>query len=60
VEAGVELRFVIPPGRVLRVLKLMGLDRVWLPYPTLQAALDQNPVRLERAGFWRRRHGADS
>ena len=59
-QAGVELRLVIPPGRVLRFLQLTGLDRVWLPYPTLHAALDQTPARLEKAGFLRRHHGAGS
>jgi anti-sigma B factor antagonist len=59
-EAGVELKFVIPPGPVLRVVKLTGLDQVWQPYPTLRAAMDQAPRGLERAGFRRKRRGPHS
>jgi anti-anti-sigma factor len=39
-EAGVEIRFVIPPGNVLRVLEMLFVDQVLQPYPSLGAALD--------------------
>jgi anti-sigma B factor antagonist len=38
-HAGVEFRVVVPPGGVLRVLQIQGLDWVLKPYPTLEAAL---------------------
>ena len=43
-EAGVEIRFVIPPGNVLRVLEMLGLDQVLPTYPSLGAALDGSPA----------------
>jgi anti-anti-sigma factor len=47
--AGVQLRFVIPPGNVLRVLELVGLDEIWMPYPTLEAALESELGRDSQA-----------
>lgn len=35
---GVQLRLVIPPGGVRRVLKLLGFDRVLAVYPSLDSA----------------------
>jgi anti-sigma B factor antagonist len=43
-EAEVEIRYVIPPGNVLRVLTMMGFDQVLLTYPSLGAALDGSPA----------------
>ena len=34
-----QLRLAIPPGNVLRVIRLMGLDRLLSIYPSLAAAL---------------------
>ena len=36
---GAQLRLAVLPGHVLRVLKLMGLDRLLSIYPSLAAAL---------------------
>lgn len=36
---GAQLRLAVPPGHVLRVLTLMGLDRLLSIYPSLAAAL---------------------
>ncbi len=46
-EAGAEIRLVIPPGNVLRVLELMGLDKVLQPYPTMAAALNGEVERSQ-------------
>jgi anti-anti-sigma factor len=40
-HTGVEFRVVVPPGGVLRVLQIQGLDWVLKPYPTLDEALDR-------------------
>jgi anti-sigma B factor antagonist len=50
IKAGVRFRFVVPPGGVLRVLQVLGLDRIWSPYPTLAAALDAE-ARRPRPGL---------
>ena len=34
-----QLRLAVPPGHVLRILKLIGLDHLLAPYPSLAAAL---------------------
>ena len=34
-----QLRLAVPPGHVLRILKLMGLDHLLPIYPSLAAAL---------------------
>lgn len=40
-----QLRLALPPGHVLRILKLMGLDHLLAIYPSLAAALtDDSPV----------------
>jgi anti-sigma B factor antagonist len=39
----VQLRLAVPPGRVLGVLKLTGLDRLLSIYPSLAAALTGDP-----------------
>jgi anti-sigma B factor antagonist len=46
-EAGVRFWFVLPAGDVLRILQIYGIDRIWSPYPTLAAALDQEAGRSE-------------
>ena len=38
-EAGTEMRLVVPPGPVMRVFQLVGLDQVLPIYPMLAAAL---------------------
>jgi anti-anti-sigma factor len=38
--SGVELWLVVPPGPVLRIIALLGVDEVLPIYPTLDAALD--------------------
>jgi anti-sigma B factor antagonist len=38
---GTDMRIVIPPGQVMRVMELVGLDRYLPIYPSLDAALDQ-------------------
>jgi len=41
-----ELRMVIPPGPVLRVLQITGIDQRFQIYPSLDAALsDRTPAR---------------
>jgi anti-sigma B factor antagonist len=37
--SGAELRLAVPPGHVLRILTLMGIDRLLSIYPSLAAAL---------------------
>ncbi|HEX4660822.1 MAG TPA: STAS domain-containing protein [Streptosporangiaceae bacterium] len=40
-----QLRLAVPPGHVLRILKLMGLDHLLPIYPSLATALtDGSPV----------------
>jgi anti-sigma B factor antagonist len=46
IKEGVRFCFVVPPGGVLRVLQVMGIDRLWVPYPTLAAASDDAGGRL--------------
>ncbi|MGN6678114.1 MAG: STAS domain-containing protein [Streptosporangiaceae bacterium] len=40
VQNGTDMRIVIPPGQVMRVMELVGLDRVLPIYASLRAALD--------------------
>ena len=40
-QKGSDMRIVIPPGQVMRVMELIGLDRYLPIYPSLRAALDQ-------------------
>jgi anti-anti-sigma factor len=43
-DSGTELRLVVrADGAVQRIIALMGIDRLLPIYPTLDAALDQNP-----------------
>ena len=36
---GAQLRVALPPGQVLRILQLMGIDRLLTIYPSLAAAV---------------------
>jgi anti-anti-sigma factor len=38
-ETGADMRIVIPHGQVMRVIELVGLDRVLPMYPSFRAAL---------------------
>ncbi len=40
---GCQLRFALPGGQVLRVLNLLGADRVLAVYPTLAEAVSAAP-----------------
>jgi anti-sigma B factor antagonist len=42
-DLGCQLRFVLPRGQVLRVLNLLGADRVLAIYPTLAEAVSAAP-----------------
>ena len=53
-EAGVQFRAVVPAGIVLRVLQILGIDQVWMPYPTLHAALAQERREAENPAEARR------
>jgi anti-anti-sigma factor len=44
VQSDAELRLAVPSGSVLRVLQLMGVDRVLPVYPTVSAALTTGPA----------------
>jgi anti-sigma B factor antagonist len=53
-KAGVRFCVVVPLGGVLRVLQISGVDRIWLLYPTLAVALDQEAARSQ-SGLQRER-----
>ncbi|MGN6791923.1 MAG: STAS domain-containing protein, partial [Streptosporangiaceae bacterium] len=46
-EAGIQFRLVVPPGGVLRVLQILGIEQLWSPFPTLAAALDDEAGRSQ-------------